>query len=157
MLFLLEIKITKNNRGNIMKKFLQIEVETREGIEKFYEDIFVAENLEEIKTHINKLLELTYRYASKNNNRPNKGLKVFQEYRKLKDTRETKVKKEIHKKAKKHYKDYLEHFFILRRRKYSYAKISNYAKEELNIKVSRETLRKELSKLEEYMEVRENV
>ena len=36
-----------------MEKFLEIETKTRQGVEKFYEDIKTSENLNEIINHIN--------------------------------------------------------------------------------------------------------
>jgi len=124
---------------------LDQEKNVREGVEKFYTDIFVSENISEIQIHINKFLELTYRYAAKKNNRPNKGLKVFTEYANIEDTPKIKVKKQI---TKKTYKDYLPHFLILHKRGYSYRKISRYAQKELNIKVSNETIRKKLQEID---------
>lgn len=38
-----------------MEKFLEIETKTRQGVEKFYEDIKTSENLNEIINHINSL------------------------------------------------------------------------------------------------------
>ena len=131
-----------------MNKFLKIEIEVRAGVEKFYEDIFVAENLETIQGHINELLQLSYRYASKKNNRPNKGLKVFQEYFKIQESRESKIKKQIKKREELNYKDFIEQFLILRKRGYSYRKIAKYAQAELQLKVSSETIRKSIKDLE---------
>ncbi len=130
-----------------MKNNLEIESKVREGIENFYQNICQSENINEIKKEINILLNLSYRYASSKNNRPNKGLKIFQEYNKIELNREQKISKQIQINKKKTYKDYLNQFKILRKRGYSYKKISDYAKKELNIKVSSETIRNRLNEL----------
>lgn len=130
-----------------MTKYAILETAARKGIEKLYIDIQMSENIEEMRSHLNQLLELVYRYAAKKNNRHNKSLKVFAEYSKL-TTREDKVKQEIfkkHTKKKKTYKDYISTFELLRERGYSYRKIAEYANKELKIKVSSETIRKALS------------
>lgn len=131
-----------------MKNFLELEAKTREGVEKFYEDIRASENINDMLEHINLLLNLSYRYATQKNNRPNKGLKIFTEYLKIEDTREQKVKKEISKADKKSYKHYLKHFQILRNRGYSYKKISDYALKEFGIKVTGQTINNQLRELE---------
>ena len=131
-----------------MEKFLEIETKTRQGVEKFYEDIKTSENLNEIINHINSLLNLSYRYASQKNNRPNKGIKIFTEYLKIEETREEKIKKEILKTDKKSYKYYLKHFLTLRKKGYSYKKISEYALKEYGIKITGQTLNNQLRGLE---------
>jgi len=127
-----------------MKDNLKIESEARLGVEKFYEDIFYSANISEMQNAINELLELTYQYASKKNNRPNKGLKVFQKYSERNKNRESKIKKEINKRLTKNYKDYLPQFQLLREQGYSNRQISNYALKKYNLKVSYETIRKAL-------------
>lgn len=131
-----------------MENFLEIETKTRQGVEKFYEDIKTSDNLNEIINHINSLLNLSYRYASQKNNRPNKGLKIFTEYLKIEDTREQKIKKEISNADKKSYKSYLKHFLILRKKGHSYKKISDYALKEFGIKVTGQTINNQLRELE---------
>ena len=123
---------------------LKLEEKVRLGIEKFYLDTKNSHNVEELKLCCDQLLELTYRYSSKKNNRPNKSLNVFLKYNDLKISKENKVKNEIEKKKKANYKDHLSRFKILRDRGYSYREISKYAKSDLNIKVSNETIRKAL-------------
>jgi len=117
------------------------------GVEKFYQDIMASDNIEDIKKHIDNLLKLTYRYASKKNDRHNKGLKVFEEYLKT-DSRENKIKREVAKQKKKTYKDYISKFIALRSENYSWQKISDYMKERHNIKVSRETIRQAVKEFE---------
>jgi len=130
-----------------MKNNLEIEVEVRQGISKLYENINQSQNINEIKSELEILLNLIYRYASKQNNRHNKSLKVFQEYNKIPLTREQKIRKDI-KNNNKTYKDYLSYFQILRARGLSFKKISEYAKAEFNIKVSSETIRNKLKELD---------
>ena len=127
-----------------MQDNLTIENKARLGVEKFYEDIFYAENISEMQKTINNLLELTYQYGSLKNKRPNKGLKVFIKYSEKFTTRESKIKKEVNKRILKTYKDYLPQFKLLQEQGYSTRKISAYALKKYNIKVSRETIRKAL-------------
>nr|WP_321266175.1 hypothetical protein [uncultured Sulfurimonas sp.] len=127
-----------------MQDNLKIESEARLGVEKFYEDIFYSENIAEMQNAINNLLEITYQFASKKNNRPNKGLKVFQIYSKKHTTKESKVKKEINRRTLKTYQDYLPQFKLLQEQGYSLRKISAYALKKYKIKVSSETIRKAL-------------
>ena len=117
------------------------------GVEKFYQDIIASDNAEDIKKHIDNLLKLTYRYASKKNDRHNKGLKVFEEYLKT-DSRENKIKRAVEKERKKTYKDYISKFIALRSENFSWQKISDYMQEKHNIKVSRETIRQSVKELE---------
>jgi len=117
------------------------------GVEKFYQDIISSDSTEDIKKHIDDLLKLTYRYASKKNDRHNKGLKVFEEYLKT-DSRENKIKREIAKQKKKTYKDYISKFIALRSENFSWQKISDYMQEKHNIRVSRETIRQSVKKFE---------
>lgn len=130
-------------------KFLQIEAEARNGIEKFYENIFQAENIEEMQEELNTILNLIYRYAPIKNNRQNKGLKVFQEYGKIQISRETKVRRSVsNSKIKNHWKDYEAELLILRKRNHSWRKLSELAQSKFHVKVSSETLRKHFKEYE---------
>jgi len=110
------------------------------SIIRLNDNIQACNNLEEIKEELNILLSLVYRYASKNNNRHNKALKVFEEYLKI-DTREKKVSREINRKSEKTFEDFLPVIINLRDKKLSYQKIANYLKKYYNIQVSREKIR----------------
>lgn len=127
-----------------LHKILEQEKKFREGVEKFNEDIFIAKNIDEINVIMNKILDLTFIYSSKKNNRPNKALTIFTKYLDLNTTREEKVQREIKSKKEKTYMDYLHKFNVLKNQGYSYRKISEYAKKNLNITVSNETIRKKL-------------
>jgi len=122
-------------------------IKAKAGVEKFYQDIMASNNTEDIKRHIDNLLKLTYRYASKKNDRHNKGLKVFEEYLKT-DTREQKIKRAVEKERQKTYKDYINKFIALRSKNFSWQKISDYMQERHNIKVSRETIRQAVKDFE---------
>ncbi|UCN01154.1 hypothetical protein LCX93_04370 [Sulfurimonas sp. SWIR-19] len=118
-----------------------METVIKASVQKFNENIQASENLEEINEHINTLLKLVHRYASKKNNRPNKGLKVFEEYIKT-DTRELKVKREVSRRSEKTYKDFIGKYIALREDGYSWQRISDYMLKKYNIKASRESIRK---------------
>ena len=120
------------------------EMITKLSVKKLSEVINLCENLEEINRELLKFFELTYRYASKNNNRHNKFIKVFKEYYDLKDlqqSREHKVKREIKQKSKK-VDDYLQELIYLRvEKQYSYQNLSDYLSQK-KVKASRESIRK---------------
>ncbi len=128
----------------------ELETKVRAGVKLLNENIELCNNLEEIQIELNKLLLLSYRYATPQNNRPNKSLKIFTEYLNIEDTREQKVTKQIRRNQnnKQAYKDYLDEFLLLRKRGYSYRKIAIYAKDKLSIIISSETLRNALHGVE---------
>lgn len=128
------------------KKFLELETEARTGVKSLQERVAMSANIEDMNIIFNQLLELVYRYAPKNNNRPNKALKVFSEFAKLDISREERIKLQYRRKS---YKDYLPHLRVLREnRKMSFKDLSLYAKENFKINVSRETLRNALNEVE---------
>ncbi len=109
------------------------------------ENINLCKNLEEIIIELNKFEKCVHKYAYLKNNRPQKMLKALHVYAlQNANIRENKVKKEVKKLTKKTYKDYIKLFKNLRNNGASYQAISEYAEKELNIKVSRETIRKEV-------------
>ena len=109
------------------------------------ENINLAKNLEEVIFELNKFAEHVHKYAYLKNNRPQKMLKALHVYAlQNANVRENKVKKEVKKLTKKSYKDYIKLFKNLRSNGASYQAISTYAEKELGIKVSRETIRKEV-------------
>lgn len=129
---------------------MQDEVIIKLSVKKLSESINLCENLEEVNRELLKLFELTYRYASKNNNRHNKFIKVFKEYynsQNLQELREQKLKHQIKNRSKK-VEDYLQELLYLRTEKqYSYQQLSDYLKEK-KVKASRETIRKLLGGVE---------
>lgn len=127
------------------KKFLELEASARLGIKNLNDRISLSANVNDMNIVLNQLLELVYRYGAKNNNRPNKSLKVFSEFSKIELSREEKIKQQSKIKT---YKDYLPQLQVLRNRKMSYQDLSNYAKEHFKVKVSRETLRNALNEVE---------
>jgi hypothetical protein len=125
---------------------IELEIRSRSGVKLLCENIELCNNLEEIQAELNKLLLLSYRYATAQNNRPNKALKIFTEYLNIEDTREEKIIKQIRRNQanKQSYKNYLDEFTLLRKRGYSYRKIAKHAKDKLGITISSETLRNAL-------------
>ncbi len=124
------------------KNWIDREVKIRAGVEKFYNHISSAENINELQNVMNDLLKIVYQCAPLENNRANKGLKVFEIYNAKNTSREQKVKEQINKRIQKSWQDYIPQFKLLRVRGYSWQKISDYALNKYNVKVSRETLRK---------------
>lgn len=129
---------------------MQDEMIVKLSVKKLSEVINLCENLEEINRELLRFFELTYRYASKNNNRHNKFIKVFKEYynsQNLQESREQKVKQQIKKRSKK-VEDYLEELLYLRvEKQYSYQDLSDYLQQK-KVKASRETIRKLLVSVE---------
>jgi hypothetical protein len=126
------------------KKFLELEASARIGVKNLNDKISLSANVNDMNIVLNQLLDLVYRYAAKNNNRPNKALKLFSEFSKIELSREEKIKQQ---QKLKTYKDYLPQLQVLRNRGASYQELSNYAKEHFEVKVSRETLRNSLQEV----------
>lgn len=129
------------------------EIQVKLAVKKLNDNINLCNNLDEINRELQKLFELSYRYASKNNNRHNKYIKTFKEYLALEDleqNRKNKLKVQI-KNQSKNIDDYLQELLFLKKEEnYSYAKLEQYAQEKFKIKVSRETIR---TKLKEFTNV----
>ena len=134
------------NKTNKNKQQLQ---EAKAGIRLFYQDSLLLTDYEDLQNHLNNLA--TYFKQVENDEAINKNVILFKTYLK-KESLKKKDKDTIKKKArlsktkkKITFLDYLNDYYILRNRGYSYKKISDYSKQYYKISVSKETVRKYLN------------
>ena len=134
------------NKTNKNKQQLQ---EAKAGIRLFYQDSLLLTDYEDLQNHLNNLA--TYFKQVENDEAINKNVILFKTYLK-KESLKKKDKDTIKKKArlsktkkKISFLDYLNDYYILRNRGYSYKKISDYSKQYYKISVSKETVRKYLN------------
>jgi hypothetical protein len=105
---------------------------------------------EELQTELNFFMKSYIKDANKANNRPNKSIIGFINYLKDSERRPRKViKVEPKKRGKKTYLDYIPNYIILREQGLSYRKIAEYSAKHFRQKVSKDTIRVLLTKLNE--------
>jgi hypothetical protein len=131
-------------------KHLQQFNTAKASIKLLYNQVQECLNYDKLNTILTLFNNTVQKQSNPKNNRPNKHIIGIGQYFYQSKTRlrsvEIIVKNEMYKhlKNKATYKDYLPEFQLLRRRGYSYRRMSDYAKQYWNISVSKDTISKYL-------------
>ena len=126
------------------------------GIELLYTETKLINDYEELQAFLNVFFGYFQRIANEKNTAPNKSLIAFKSYYEN-EAQSKRTVKAIQSKAKAkrlsyraNYKDYTEEYMILRKRGYSYRKISEYSRLHFKVRVSKDTLRTYLKEVENH-------
>ena len=134
-----------------MKKLKKREnqlIQAKAGIKLFYQDSLALTSYEDLQNYLNNLA--TYFQQVENDKAINKNIILFKTYLKNESDKKQDIKT-IQKKGRRSrtkkkisFFDYLEDYYVLRNRGYSYQKIADYSKKYYKTSVSKETVRKYL-------------
>jgi len=136
------------------QKHLKQLVKARAGIQLLYNQSMLMADYEELERFLQIFSAYILRIANEKNNVGNKNIIAFKTFyekeapkkRTVKNVEtKSKVKKLSHKIT---YKDYKEEYLILRKRGYSWRKLSDYSLKYFKIEVSKDTLRTFIGGLE---------
>lgn len=136
------------------KKNLNQLIKAKAAAQLLHNNLSKISDYDELQNELNKFYISFKKDANENNNRPNKIIIGMINYLSLESTssrnlenikQKARSKKLAHKST---YKDYLEEYIILRARGHSNQSISDYSYKHFKIKVSKETIRKALNRIE---------
>lgn len=137
------------------QKHLQQFIKAKAGIQLLFNEASLITDYTELEEFLNTFSKYILKVANERNNVGNKNIIAFKSYyeneagKKRSITtieKKSKTKRLSHKMT---YKDYTEEYLILRSRGYSWRKLAQYSEQYFKIKVSKDTLRKQIGGLED--------
>jgi len=144
-------KTTMTKQQKHLKQF----VKAKSGITLLFNEASLISNYQELEAFLNIFSGYILRIANEKNSVGNKNIIAFKSYYE-KESGKKRTAKNIDKKSKAKrlsckitYKDYVEEYLILRRRGYSWRKLSEYSEKYFKVQVSKDTLRKYVGGLED--------